>query len=163
LNRNSWVCDGKARGNVKHIAEFDRFLKDEVNLNQSRINLLTDRVDAVQTFLQNSDWKPVIRRFAAQGSWAHKTIIKPPGDGGFDADLLVFVDHIPGWEAKNYVLTLRDAFLDSGIYKDKVSLNNRCVLIEYVGDFQIDVVPCVERRPGGISVYEVCNRTDNLF
>jgi hypothetical protein len=78
---------------VKLVAQFDKFLKEEVNLNKTRITTLTDRVDAIQDFIRGSDWKPSVLRFSPQGSWAHKTIIKPPGSRGFDADVLVFIQH----------------------------------------------------------------------
>jgi hypothetical protein len=112
---------------MKLIAEFEKFLDDEVNLNKARIKTLTDRVDAIQQFLLGSGGSPKITRFSPQGSWAHKTIIKPPGEQGFDADLLVFTQPVAGWSARDYVLKLKDAFEGSGTYKDKVGLHTRCV------------------------------------
>lgn len=53
-------------------------------------------------------------------------------------------------------------FTDSKLYKDKVSLQTRYVLLDYAGDFHIDIVPCVVDRPGG-SKYEVCNRIEDDF
>jgi Second Messenger Oligonucleotide or Dinucleotide Synthetase domain len=44
-----------------------------------------------------------------------------------------------------------------------MTLNNRCVSVEYSGDFDIDVVPCVVDRIGSSSRYEVCNRVDDVF
>jgi hypothetical protein len=69
---------------MKLIAEFEKFLADEVNLNKTRIETLTNRVEAIQKFLETSGWRPKILRFTPQGSWAHKTIIKPPAEQGFD-------------------------------------------------------------------------------
>ena len=62
---------------MKCVDEFSRFLVDEVNLNQTRIDTLASRVGTIETFLTNSSWKPKIRGFSPQGSWAHRTIIKP--------------------------------------------------------------------------------------
>jgi hypothetical protein len=148
---------------VKLIAEFERFLDDEINLNKNRIETLVNRVDAIEEFLVGSGWSPRVMRFSPQGSWAHKTIIKPPGDQGFDADLLVFVAPVAGWSAENYILKLKETFAGSGNYKDKIALHTRCVRLEYSGDFDIDVVPCLMNRPGATYGYEVCNRTDNRF
>lgn len=148
---------------MKHVDEFKRFLVDEVNLNKSRIATLTERIEAIQSFLKDSGWAVKIIHFSPQGSWAHKTIIKPPGDQGFDADLLVFVQPVAGRRAEDYVLTLKDVFRGSGTYKDKVHLHTRCVRLEYSGDFEIDVVPCVVNRTTGTYKYEVCNRTDDKF
>jgi hypothetical protein len=77
--------------------------------------------------------------------------------------VLVFVNPVAGWTAEDYVLELKDVFNGSGTYKDKAHLHTRCVRLEYSGDFEIDVVPCVVNRPGGMHAYEVCNRTDDEF
>lgn len=74
------------------IEHFTKFMTDEVNLNNSRIEDLTARVETINKFVGSSDWGPVIRRFSPQGSWAHKTIIKPAGSGDFDADVLVLIN-----------------------------------------------------------------------
>jgi hypothetical protein len=148
---------------MKLISQFEKFLVEEVNLNQSRIDTLTDRVAAAERFLTKSDWIPPIKRFSAQGSWAHKTIIKPPEDQGFDADLLVFVDPVDGWTASDYMLSLRGILNASAAYADKTTLRTRCITIGYAGDFDIDIVPCLTNRPGGSHHYEVCNRTDDVF
>jgi len=148
---------------MKLTAHFDKFLADEVNLNPHRIETLTDRVETIQKFLQGSDLKLRIRRFSAQGSWSHGTIIKPPGNGGFDADLLVFVEPVLGWSAKQYVLELRRVFSASAVYADKTTLGNRCVTLEYAKDFSLDVVPCVAGRLGGVYHFEVCAREADQF
>jgi len=145
------------------IEAFDTFLVEEVNLNRSRIDTLVSRVSTIEGFITASSWQPTITRYSRQGSWAHKTIIKPPGNGGFDADVLIIVEHVPGWDAEDYVLKLKEVFNGSGTYKDKAGLGNRCVTLEYSGDFEIDIVPCVVNRPGRTSNFEVCNRRDNKF
>jgi hypothetical protein len=148
--------------NVKLINQFDGFLRDEVNLNQTRIDNLEAKVEAITRFVSGSSWRAPIREFSHQGSWAHGTIIKPAGSKGFDADLLVLVDPVAGWSAKDYIENLYTAFRDNGIYKEKLQRKTRCVTIIYAGDFHLDVVPCVVNRDGIIR-NEVCNRTDDVF
>ena len=81
--------------------EFRRLsLVDTVNLNRTRFTQLEDSIDALKNVIKTMNWGPSITRFTAQGSWAHKTIIKPlPGDP-FDADLLVYVAPVGGWGSK---------------------------------------------------------------
>ena len=100
---------------------------------------------------------------ALQGSWAHKTIIKPPGEQGFDADLVVYLRPVQGWTPKNYILNLRSLFNSSGTYKDNTTLRTRCITLSFAGDFEIDIVPYVVDRPGGTYRYEVSNRADDAF
>lgn len=147
---------------MRLITHFDDFLKDTVNLNQTRVTLLEDSIEAIETFIRNSDCKPEIIEFKPQGSWAHKTIIKPLTDYPFDADLIVYVKPVEGWEAKDYVNNLYTEFQGSGIYKEKTRRYSHCVTIEYTGEKKIDIAPCVKDRLYS-GTYEVCNRNSNEF
>lgn len=147
---------------MKLIEHFNTFLDGEVNLNKTRVDLLASSVEAVKTAIKGSDWGPKVLSFAAHGSWAHGTIIKPLAGGEFDADLLVIVDPVEGWEAKDYVNKLGAFFEGHSTYKDKVRRYSHCVTIEYAGERRIDIAPCVKGRQWP-DTYEVCNRTSNTF
>jgi Second Messenger Oligonucleotide or Dinucleotide Synthetase domain/Adenylyl/Guanylyl and SMODS C-terminal sensor domain len=147
---------------MKLVASFTDFLKDTVNLNQTRIDLLDDSVEAIKRFIWDSDWQPKLIEFAEHGSWAHKTIIRPVDGNPFDADLLAYVEPVDGWEAKQYVDGLAKIFQASGIYKDKLRVYAHCVTIEYSSVRKIDIAPCVMGRVGDASV-EVCNKFENSF
>jgi hypothetical protein len=98
---------------VKLVAHFTDFLKDTVNLNQDRIDTLEDRVGTIEDFLENSDYEAPIRSFSKQGSWAHKTIIRPVGDRDeFDADFLLRLEPNAAWNASpaRYLREVRAAF-----------------------------------------------------
>lgn len=147
---------------VKLVSLFDDFLKDTVNLNQSRIDLLDDSVSAIKDFIRQSEWKPKIRGFEEQGSWAHKTIIKPVDGGEFDADLLVMVDPVEGWTAADYVTSLGKIFADSATYSDKAKTWDYCATVNYASERKIDIAPCVKDRSWTGNL-EVCNRAKNQF
>ncbi|NPC58538.1 SMODS domain-containing nucleotidyltransferase [Caenimonas soli] len=147
---------------MKLLEHFKKFLDDQVNLNQTRVDQLIDSIEAVKKVIRESDWKPKIIEFAPQGSWAHKTIIKPLPDKEFDADLLAFVEPVEGWEAKDYVNKLYSALEASSTYKDKLRRYSHCVTIEYAGERRMDIAPVVRGR-----IFkdrdEVCNRNSNEF
>lgn len=147
---------------MKLVQHFNTFLDEVVNLNATRLQQLEDSIGTIKSVIRDSDWGPKVRGFAGQGSWAHKTIIKPVEKKAFDADLLVFVDPKPNWEAKTYINELYAAFSNHGTYKGKVSRYSHCVTIEYAGERKIDIAPCVVDR-GGVTRQEVCNRTSNTF
>jgi len=147
---------------MKLIDHFDTFMADAVNLNATRVSQLEDSIEALKTVLRNSDWKPKIRYFAPQGSWAHKTIIKPVENKAFDADLLVLIDPVENWAAKGYISTLRAVFDNHPTYKEKTRRFSHCVTIEYAGLRKIDIAPCIINR-GSISRYEVCNFNADKF
>lgn len=143
-------------------ADFNAFLKDTVNLDTSRLDGLETSSTALQTHLLNSDIGTNILGFEEQGSWAHDTIIKPVDNGEFDADLLVRMTPVEGWEAKKYLLELRRVLRLSSRYKRKVKLFSHCVTIVYANDKRVDLAPLVVGRIWDGSM-EVCNRLTNSF
>lgn len=147
---------------MREIQHFNDFIKKTVNLDATRLADLESSVEALEKFLRGADWTPHIRRFVPQGSWAHQTIIKPIKDGPFDADLLVLVDPVDGWDAKKYIDELHKVFTASELYKDKVDRFSHCVTINYAGERKIDIAPCVVDREA-TTRFEVCNRSTNAF
>ncbi|NEO79005.1 cyclic GMP-AMP synthase DncV-like nucleotidyltransferase [Moorena sp. SIO4G3] len=147
---------------MKLVEHFETFIKNIVNLNQTRIDRLEGHVKAIQDFLKNSDYRANIVRFSPQGSWAHKTIIKPCSSKEFDADIVMFVDRLEGWSSKDYVNNLYYKFSNSDRYKEKVSRGTRCVALDYAGDFHLDIVPCVLNGYYAMT-FNVCNRKNNAF
>ncbi len=151
---------------MKLTKHFDNFLSETVNLNQSRIETLESRIKTISNFLRESDFKAPIIKFTAQGSWAHKTIIKPAKDNKeFDADIVVFVKPVNNWSAKDYILDLRSVFLENKTYEKIASMKTRCVTLDYSGDFHLDIVPilCTEKTIFDEKQYDICNRTENKF
>lgn len=146
---------------MKLIDYFNDFLKAEVNLDDARLGRLNTSIGAVTDFLR--DRPPFAANFVdtiPQGSYAHKTIIKPVHGGDeFDADLLLYVEEYEKWEASDYVQELYTCFRESQIYRDKVSRRTRCVTINYAGDFHMDVVPFLERHGQKF----ITNRSENNF
>lgn len=129
---------------MKLLSYFDDFLKDTVNLNQTRLDQLDSHVKAI---LKHLEADPVIgvryKGYVPQGSWAHRTIIKPLPNDEFDADFLLSLEEDPEWtkSPKRYLQEARAAFRSSAIYADKVSRKNRCIRISYANDCHVDVVP----------------------
>ncbi len=134
---------------MRFAADFEAFLRDTVNLNQTRIDKLQSRVDSIENFLGTSYLENMFLDLIPSGSWAHRTIIKPvaPNDT-FDADVLLFVQEQLDWDAKDYLANLHAAFKESSTYKDMVGREpkTRCVRVSYADEFHIDVVPYMERH-----------------
>lgn len=147
---------------MKLIGHFADFLRETVNLNQTRIDNLEASVEAIKTFIKDSDWEPRVWKHVEHGSWAHKTIIRPVEGKEFDADLLVIVEPVEGWAAAQYIASLGEIFKSSGVYKDKVELWDYCVTIIYAGDRKIDVACCVRGRKVDGQL-EVCNQSNDTF
>ena len=129
---------------MKFVKDFNRFLRDVVNLNQTRLNQLDSRVDTLESYLrEHEQFRDLIVQTIPQGSWAHQTIIRPQNGREFDADFLLELTNQQDWAPRDYLSTLRRAFRDSEIYQDIVVRKNRCVRITYAGDCHIDIAPFV--------------------
>ena len=143
---------------TKNNQESADFLRDEVNLNQSRLDRLETSVSAVNDYLKNN--LTGYQKMERQGSYALGTLIKPVDDNDeYDADIQIVMNPNPKWEAKDYVLEINRTLAKNKTYVDKLRLKTRCVTIDYAGDFHLDVVPRV--TIGG--KHYVCNRIDNKF
>ena len=141
---------------TKNNQEFKDFLRDEVNLNQSRLDDLNDRVRAVSRYLKDN--LPGYQKVERQGSYALGTIIKPVDDDDeYDADIQIVMNPNPDWDPKDYVNEIHRTLKENKTYEDKLRLKTRCVTVDYAGDFHLDVVPRVTKD----GKHYVCNRLDN--
>lgn len=143
---------------TKNNQEFQDFLRDEVNLNQSRLDRLNTSVRAVAAYLK--DHLTGYQKMERQGSYALGTLIKPVDDNDeYDADIQIVMNPNPEWEAEDYINEVLGTLNENDNYALKLSLKTRCVTIDYAGDFHLDVVPRVTLGDR----HCVCNRIDNKF
>lgn len=145
---------------MKFERQFHEFLANKVNLNATRLTQLEDRVGTITRAVTNSDeFKPQVITTHKQGSWAHRTIIRPQRGREFDADFLLEIEEQEGWEPKEYISKVRSVLNGNASYTGKVSSKTRCVRVNYAGDCHVDVVPYVIRSNGG----QIINRAENDF
>lgn len=146
---------------MKLTSYFKNFLDKEVNLNADRIKRLDERTETITNVLKESELlKDKFLDVIPQGSYAHKTIIKPVRDTDeFDADILLYIEESTEWQPCDYVEKVYQLFRSNSIYKDMVSRKTRCVTIDYANDFHIDVVPFLDRSGRKY----VTNRHENNF
>ena len=143
---------------TKNNQDFQDFLRDEVNLNQSRLDRLNTSVRAVDNYLKDN--LTGYQKMERQGSYALGTLVKPVDDNDeYDADIQIVMNANDEWEAKDYVNEIRRTLRQNQNYADKLNLKTRCVTVDYAGDFHLDVVPRITRD----GKHYVCNRLDNEF
>ena len=142
----------------KNNQQFNELLRDDVNLNERRLERLQTGVRGVSGQLK--EHLPGYQRIDPQGSYALGTLIKPVDENDeYDADIQVVMNPNPNWEAKDYVHAVYQALKKNKNYADKLRLKTRCVTVDYAGDFHLDVVPRVTSRGN----HYICNRVDNKF
>lgn len=148
---------------MKLLEYFNAFLRDTVNLNQSRLDDLDGRVDSITKALKIApDLGGLVLDTVPQGSWAHETIIRPAEGFEFDADFLVQVAEDAAWDAdpKRYAAAVWNALHEHSTYGTMTTRKDRCVRVTYANDCHIDVVPYVVLESGR---EVIVNRTTNQF
>ena len=86
---------------AKNNQTFAAFLRDEVNLNQSRLDRLETAVGAVNDYLKEN--LTGYQKMEKQGSYALGTLIKPVDDNDeYDADIQIVMNPNSKWGAKDY-------------------------------------------------------------
>lgn len=147
---------------MKLVLDFRDLLKNKVNLDDTRLELLDSRVDSVFTVLKADEGiGSYVKDKIPQGSWAHKMIIRPAPDQEFDADFLLRMEENPDWHDQpvEYLKYLRSVLVNHGTYANMpVRRKCRCVRLVYAGDCHLDIVAFV-RRPDGTTW--IVNGDDN--
>lgn len=137
---------------MKQEREFKNLLKNKVNLDETRLELLDGRVDAVFKVLKaDPGIGAYVKDKIPQGSWAHRTIIRPAAGQEFDADFLVRMEEVADWHDTpvEYLKHLRGVLAAHGTYKSMpLTRKCRCVRLAYAGDCHLDIVPFVQRADG---------------
>jgi len=148
---------------MKLIEYFNEFFAYPVNLPASSLDLLDARVDSITAALQAStSLQGLLVDTVPQGSWAHRTIIRPRRDFEFDADFLVQLEEQPDWngDPQKYAQVVYDALKCHGVYGTMTTRKNRCVRVTYANDCHVDVIPYVILGNGR---QVIVNRTTNVF
>ena len=143
---------------AKNNRQFREFLRYEVNLNQDRLHRLQVSVRDVNRFLRRHlhGYQNIDR----QGSYGLDTLVKPlRDDDEYDADIQVVMNPNRAWQPRDYLLALQDTLAQNHNYADKVRLKKRCVTLDYVGQFHLDVVPRLTRQGG----HFICNQESDKF
>ncbi len=124
---------------------FNQFVKN-ISLNPTREERIISAVKSLKEFFEsNEDIKSIYYEAFLQGSAAISTAIKPIEGEEFDADVVLVLDlndEFGGLRDPEEVLKfIKEILKNNSFYKDKIKIKNRCLRINYAGDFHLDVVP----------------------
>jgi Second Messenger Oligonucleotide or Dinucleotide Synthetase domain len=130
---------------MRFVTYFQAFMRETVNINQSRLDDLSGAVDAIfDTLTEDETLGSLVLGKDPQGSWAHRTIIKPVENNEFDADFMLILDENRDWSEHpgRYIDEVHAALARHGVYKSMLKPPKcRCVRVVYAGDFHVDIVP----------------------
>ena len=147
-------------------SHFERFLKN-ISVDQPKLGRIKLEHMALRRALEGDQYVgPAIHETFLQGSYVHGTAIRPLGNSTeYDVDVCCLLDltAVPEGteEPKRLVRWLARRLKKVGAYRGRVSTRPRCIRIDFLGDFHMDVVPLVEDRRLGNSGLRVPNPAVN--
>ena len=142
---------------MKHVEEFDNFIRNEVNLDKNRYSLLQERVRVVAEYL-SQDLDSFEKR-ENQGSYALGTVIKPTNGRDYDSDVLIYMKDDSRRGPSDYLNELYVCLGTHPHYSGKLRKGTKCVEINFGDGFHMDVVPCITRGDQDL----VCNMKASKF
>ncbi|WP_143861550.1 nucleotide-binding domain-containing protein [Nocardia amikacinitolerans] len=147
------------------MAYFNKFLNDTVNIDSTRLGYLDQRVDSITEALKTSSaLDGRVLDTIPQGSWAHRTIIRPPTGLEFDADFLVHLSEDTDWNdnPRRYANAIWNALSGHSTYGSMAKKKDRCSRVIYANDCHIDIVTYVILSDGReVIVNSKCNEFED--
>ena len=123
----------------------------EIEPTEMQYNDAEERYRTIGDFLAEEgsplhDFEPVVY---PQGSMRIRAAIRPIHGKEFDVDLVCEFKKMPHKDPKQVKRLVWDRFHQSDRYRDMAVEKNRCVQIQYVGNFHMDIMPCVPGQARG--------------
>jgi len=119
-------------------------IAEEIQLDDTRKERMESAYRAIESLLNEDEgfFKNAVFEIYPQGSVRIGTTVKPTGKNEFDLDIVVHI--VMNWEdySPQFIYNeLKRVLQNSDRYKDKVQLKNRCIRLNYSGDFHMDILP----------------------
>ncbi|MFF0828910.1 cyclic GMP-AMP synthase DncV-like nucleotidyltransferase [Brevibacillus sp. NPDC003359] len=125
----------------------------EISLNPARVGRIESAISTWTKLLQDDEEiSPLFNSFYTQGSYASKTATKPQNNKEFDVDTVLLLNLDSEKEAKESLNWLTERIKTFKAYTDKVISKDRCVRINYAGDFHMDIVLAKPTTGSGQSI-----------
>ena len=123
------------------------FVCEDLQLSPSQHERARSAYETIAGLLANPDG--LVARFDpdvyAQGSMALLTTVKPREGEEFDVDLVCALRNLKGRRPSrdDLIALIAEQLRSDATYAPRVKVRDRCVRVEYAGDFHVDVVPAV--------------------
>lgn len=139
---------------------FTQFVIKHINLNKTREELLNERKEKISQLIVGNDlFEDKFIQIDGQGSYYDNTIIKPVDENQkYDVDILLKINSVEGWEAKDYIDNIYIIFKENGNYRNINRKGGKCLVIEYADNFNVDVTPLIYDID---NQYKVADRNKN--
>lgn len=123
-------------------------MAESLQLDNTRKERMTTAYEAVKDWIESDEkfFKPFRYDFYPHGSVRTLTTVRPMGKDEFDLDVAVHLkaDYAAHTPARIYQ-ELKRRLGEHGIYKSMLETKNRCLRLNYAGDFHMDILPGIQQ------------------
>lgn len=124
-------------------------MAEALQLDKTRYELMIQHYEAIKKWIEADEifFGPFKYELYPHGSVRTRTTVKPIGKDEFDLDIALhlktnFTHHTP----EKIYQELRRRLDEHALYSQKMELKNRCIRLNYAGDFHIDILPGIQEN-----------------
>lgn len=119
-------------------------IAEGIQLDVTRKQRMESAYQAIQELLEADEgfFKNIKFEIYPQGSVRIGTTVKPTAKNEFDLDIVIHI--VVDWKRytpQQIYNELKRVLMNNSTYKEKVELKNRCIRLNYAGDFHMDILP----------------------
>lgn len=122
-------------------------IAESIQLDETRKTKMESAYGAIEKLLNadESFFSKYDFEIYPQGSVKIGTTVKPQGKNEFDLDIVVHLKTYPqGCSSSLIYNELKRVITSNDTYKEKCETKNRCIRINYSGDFHMDILPGIQ-------------------
>ncbi|WP_395047863.1 cyclic GMP-AMP synthase DncV-like nucleotidyltransferase [Flavobacterium sp.] len=124
-------------------------MAESLQLDKTRYDLMIQHYEAIKKWIEADElfFKPFKYELYPHGSVRIRTTVKPIGKDEFDLDIALHLkaqwnNHTP----EKIYAELKRRLSEHSVYKEKMELKNRCIRLNYAGDFHMDILPGIQEN-----------------
>lgn len=124
-------------------------MAESLQLDKTRYNLMIQHYEAIKKWIEADElfFKPFKYELYPHGSVRIRTTVKPIGKDEFDLDIALHIkaqwsNHTP----EKIYAELKRRLSEHADYNEKMELKNRCIRLNYAGDFHMDILPGIQEN-----------------
>ncbi|PGD07605.1 nucleotidyltransferase [Bacillus wiedmannii] len=123
------------------ISDYFKLFIANLSLNKGRKEKIDGALSTWEVLLsEDKEFNEKFKGFYSQGSYATKTAIRPSKDAEFDVDVILLLD-VKKEDSKEFFNWVAERIKSKKTYEGKIKPQDRCIRIDYAGDFHVDIVP----------------------
>ncbi len=122
-------------------------MAESVQLDKSRYERMKKHYEAVKDWIESDEkfFKPYKYDVYPHGSVRILTTVKPISKDEFDLDIAIHLTSLLGTSTPSKIyVELKRRLEEHATYKEMMETKNRCIRLNYAGDFHMDILPGIQ-------------------